>query len=102
PVVPAVAVPALPVAPAHCASTPDDKHDGRIDFPLIKDCLESIADLHPQLPTHIGTLLTGGFTHVNDLVMPELSYRVLMDVTKINFVDATLLLRKAKDVVHLL
>ncbi|KAF8593228.1 hypothetical protein BDV93DRAFT_587718 [Ceratobasidium sp. AG-I] len=85
------APPPAPVQPPPRPLSPVEPTPDHIDYPLIKDWLESIVDLHPRL---------NGFERVNELVLPELTYGVLMGLTGINFVDATLLLRRAKEVVR--
>ncbi|KAG9089756.1 hypothetical protein FRC06_001401 [Ceratobasidium sp. 370] len=96
-------VPDAPLAPAPAqTATLDNKNDHLIDFPTVGDWIESIADVFPHLnrKAHVGVLEEHGFTHVNNLVMAEVTPWVLTQVTKIKFVDATVLIRKAKEIVQ--
>ncbi|KAG8726987.1 hypothetical protein FRC10_006515, partial [Ceratobasidium sp. 414] len=101
---PPVPVPAELAPPPVQAPAPpapkDNTNDHNIEFPTISDWLSSIVDLFPHLPTHIGALELNGFTHVNHLVMPDLTLKEFMEVTKINYVDSKLLIHKANEVVQ--
>ncbi|KAG8702645.1 hypothetical protein FRC08_003344 [Ceratobasidium sp. 394] len=103
PPVPAPADPAPAPAPIPVpapTATKDDTNNHKIDFPAVSDWLTSIVDLFPHLPTHIGALKANGFTHVDHLVMPDVTLKEFMEVTKINYVDSKLLIRKANEVVQ--
>ncbi|KAG8694270.1 hypothetical protein FRC08_008590 [Ceratobasidium sp. 394] len=100
PIAPPPAPEAAPVPNAAPMAEPGDENDHQLDFPTIRDWIETISDIHPRLVPHVDTLEEHGFTHVNHLVMPEVTMKVLKDETGINLVDVILLLRLAKNIVR--
>ncbi|QRV95901.1 hypothetical protein RhiJN_23919 [Ceratobasidium sp. AG-Ba] len=93
------APPTLPLPEPAQASQPDDKNDNNIEFPTIRDWVETISDIHPRLKPHVTTLEAKGYTNVNHLVLTGLSVKDMKEDTGINLVDIILLCRLASEIV---
>ncbi|KAB5587717.1 hypothetical protein CTheo_8842 [Ceratobasidium theobromae] len=67
--------------------------DGNLEFPSLREWLESIQDIQPRLCTYVDALEAQGLTHLNHLDNNDLTLPVLMEICAMQFVDASALLR---------
>ncbi|KAG9089452.1 hypothetical protein FRC06_001543, partial [Ceratobasidium sp. 370] len=63
--------------------------DTGLEFPLIREWLESIVDTHPRLVAFADVLEAQGLVHLNDIDNSDLTVPILMNSTGMCFVDAS-------------
>ncbi|KAF8593941.1 hypothetical protein BDV93DRAFT_516170 [Ceratobasidium sp. AG-I] len=87
-----------PVAPALPAPVDHSDLDAKLTFPTIKSWLTSIIDVQPSLTKYADALELNGIKYLNHLDNLDLTIPILQEMTEMDFVEASALLRMGKKI----